>query len=431
MGALPVEDRASHMSDALSTQEGELRAKLGKLEMALSAIVDAIVWVREDGKVQWFNAPFRRLVGRQHEEILEAELIDLLPLEQDGRRLHPNVHPVALALNGKPNSVGIYEFRKGDQQIVLEVLAARVRFSKQEMSTVVAIRDITERKRAEERQQRLAAAASAAAAAAKKRAAELDKAYQELKTTQGMLIQAEKMAAIGQLASGIAHEVKNPLGVIMQGINYLELGVETSEEQTEVLSLIKEAVKRADKIARDVLNFSRPASLELKACAISQVLEDSLTLVQKQLAVKNIEVAKEIAPVLPVVMIDENQMKQVFINLIVNAFQAMPSGGRLSIRCYPKPLTERSHGIGRRVTDFFQPRETALVCEVEDTGIGIPQEKLARVFDPFFTTKPPGEGTGLGLTITRAIVDAHRGLIAIESEEGKGTRVTITLPIAK
>jgi len=314
---------------------------------------------------------------------------------------------------------------------VLEVFAARVRFSRQEMSTVVALRDITARKRAEEQQQRFAAAAVAAAAAAKKRAAELDQAYQALKTTQSMLIQAEKMAAIGQLASGIAHELKNPLGIVMQGINYSELGVETPEEQAEVFSLMKEAVRRADKIARDLLNFSRPASLELKPCAISQVLEDSLTLVQKQLAVKNIEVTKEVASVLPMVMIDENQMKQVFINLIVNAFQAMPNGGWLSIRCAPKPLTERSHGIGRRVTDFFQPGETALVCEVEDTGIGIPKGKLARVFDPFFTTKPPGEGTGLGLTITRAIVEAHRGLIAIDSEEGQGTRVTLTLPIAK
>ena len=138
---------------------------------------------------------------------------------------------------------------------------------------------------------------------------------------------------------------------------------------------------------------------------------------------------KEIAPILPLTMLDENQIKQLCINLILNAFQAMPDGGQLIIRCYSKPLTNRGLGIGSRTTDAFRVGETALVCEIEDTGTGIPESLVPRVFNPFFTTKEPGEGVGLGLSICKAIVDAHRGVIHLESEEGRGTKITVILPI--
>ena len=264
----------------------------------------------------------------------------------------------------------------------------------------------------------------------RERAAELDKAYRELKQTQAMLVQAEKMAAVGQLASGIAHEVKNPLSIILQGVTYLEqeLG-RTNGQQAEVIDMIKDAVKRSDKIVRGLLEFSRPTQLEAKPAQVDRVLEASLALAEKQLSVKNIRIVKEIAPSLPLVKIDENYMKQVFINLIVNAFQAMPDGGTLTIRAGTRQLTEIGRRVGRRQSDQFALGETAMVCDVVDTGIGISEEVLSKIFDPFFTTKPPGEGVGLGLPITRTIVEAHGGVVVANSQEGRGTAMRVILPI--
>lgn len=283
--------------------------------------------------------------------------------------------------------------------------------------------DITRRKQTE-------GEASAAALEEKKRALEIDRAYQELKRAQAMLVQAEKMAAVGQLASGIAHEVKNPLGIILQCVDYLEpeLGSKGGR-YAEILQVMREAVHSSDKVIRGLLDFSKPAPLELKLVPIGAVIDASVALVQTQSAGKRIRIEQSVAQDVPFLMLDENQMKQVLINLILNAFHAMPQGGRLIFRSYLKTLSEPGNRIGVRKSDLFRPGQTVLICEVEDTGTGIPKAILPEVFNPFFTTKPPGEGVGIGLAITAAIIEGHRGMIHIESEEGKGTRVVITLPI--
>lgn len=290
--------------------------------------------------------------------------------------------------------------------------------------------DITARKQMEERERELTAAVTEAAVAEGKRAAQLVQALQELKRTQAMLIQAEKMSAVGQLAGGIAHEVKNPLNIILQSVNYLEPELTRENgEAVEILGVIRDAVMTADKIIHGLLDFSKPARLELKPVDISAVIDASLILVQNQLAEKKIGLIKEIAPGLPQVSLDANQMKQVFINLFLNAFQAMPKGGQLFIRSYLKPLRAPGPGVGERKTDRFRVGQTALICEVEDTGAGIPSENLSKVFNPFFTTKAPGEGVGLGLSISTAIVERHDGVVHLESEEGCGTKVVVMLPV--
>jgi signal transduction histidine kinase len=120
----------------------------------------------------------------------------------------------------------------------------------------------------------------------------------------------------------------------------------------------------------------------------------------------------------------------VLLNVFLNALQAMPNGGELRIRARDQLLGEPGRGIGLRTSDVFRVGDRALICEIQDTGVGIPKELLSRVFNPFFTTKAPGEGVGLGLSITQAIIHAHRGLITLDSEPGKGTTVTIMLPIS-
>ena len=268
-----------------------------------------------------------------------------------------------------------------------------------------------------------------AAAAEKKRVMELDKALRELAQTQAMLIQAEKLSAVGQLASGIAHEVKNPLNIILQAVNYLEAEVAGKGGRTaEILQVMREAVMTADKIIRGLLDFSKPAPLQLKPTSIGAAIDAALLLVQNQLSGKRIGLTKAIAPDAPLVLVDDNQIKQVFLNLMINAIQAMPNGGEITLRSYAKELTTPGGKVGARATDVFRVGERVVVCEVQDTGLGIPQDILPQVFNPFFTTKPPGEGVGLGLSITASIVHAHRGIIDIESEVGRGTIMRITLP---
>jgi len=252
---------------------------------------------------------------------------------------------------------------------------------------------------------------------ASKRAAELKIAYDELKEMQDKLIQSEKLKAIGQLASGVAHEIRNPLGIIMQGVAYLEQIISPEEKEPhETLSMVKESVERADKIVISLLDFSRATKLELHPENIGSILEDSLDLVKKEL--KNIQVVREIREGLPKVLVDKNKLTQVFINLFVNAVHAMPEGGKLTIRSFLKDA-------------FFEPGEKAVVVEIEDTGTGISEENLKKIFNPFFTTKGQGKGTGLGLSVTQNIISMHKGLIEVKSQVNKGTMVIITLRISK
>ncbi len=245
---------------------------------------------------------------------------------------------------------------------------------------------------------------------ASKRALELKSAYDELQAMQDKLIQSEKLKAIGQLASGVAHEMRNPIGTIMQGVEYLEQIVPPEyKEQRDTISILKSNVMRADRIVISLLDFSRPAKLELRPEDIRRVLEDSVDLVKADL--KRVTVAWDIPQGLPLVLVDKNKMMQVFINIFINAAHAMPQGGHLYIRVFR--------------------RDPRTIVEIEDTGVGIAEEDLKRIFDPFFTTKGPGKGTGLGLSVCRNIITMHDGSIEVASRQGTGTTVTIALKPAQ
>jgi len=259
---------------------------------------------------------------------------------------------------------------------------------------------------------------------------ELKNAYQRLRETQSQLIHAEKMQVVGTLASGIAHEVKNPLGIIIQGVGFLEKEPGTNRGTSgEVLMMIKEAVERANRIIHGLLDFTRSSPIEFKPQEIQEVLETSLMLVQKQLVLKNIKIIRDYQESQRVVRADKHQLEQVFVNVILNAFQAMPKGGILTVRTFNKTFIQLQEGMGRRATDFLHPGDSALVVEIEDTGSGVQPELINKIFDPFFTTKPPGQGVGLGLSICRSIIDSHGGLMTMESAPGKGAKIVIMLPV--
>ncbi|MEN6464895.1 MAG: ATP-binding protein, partial [Syntrophaceae bacterium] len=239
---------------------------------------------------------------------------------------------------------------------------------------------------------------------------ELQKAYAELKASEEMVVQQEKLASIGQLAAGIAHEIKNPLAIILQGTEFMKSCVEEDEFLSDSAERIKNSANRADNIIKGLLSFSRQGSLNLDLGDLSDVLNESVSLVNHQLTLKSIKVLKQIEDV-PPIRFDSNQMKQVFINLLMNSIESMDSGGPINIELRRAP--ESSNEI---------------LLKISDKGYGIDKETLKKIFDPFFTTKRKRGGTGLGLSITKGIIEKHKGRISVESDIGVGTAVSIYLP---
>jgi len=254
---------------------------------------------------------------------------------------------------------------------------------------------------------------------------------EELEKTQSMLIQAEKLSAIGQIASGVAHEVKNPLGVIVQGVDYLEKRLtQIPQEAKKVLEMIRENVKRADNIIQLLLNYSKVKRLDIKPDDINSILEEALTLVNQKLKFENIQIIKELHSQNKV-LVDRPKIEQVFINILLNAVQAIPHKGKIFIRSYDTSAKEVANIFGEEYKKNFEPQEDTTIAEVEDTGVGITEENLKKVFEPFFTTKLACGGTGLGLAVSYRIINLHKGLIKIKSQVGKGTKVIVGLKVAK
>lgn len=267
--------------------------------------------------------------------------------------------------------------------------------------------------------------------ARKKAEEELKKAYTKLQETQDQLIQAEKLNAVGQLASGVAHEVRNPLAIILQGLDYLEDKIPGGDKQAvETLATLKDNIVRADNIITALLDFSRASMSNLQPEDINPILEDSLNLVRARIKFENIRIIKELKKDMPLVLADKNKLEQVFINILLNAVQAMPGGGTVTIRSYDKRLEDIKNGIGKRAEDIFRLGERAAILEIEDTGCGIEEENLKKIFEPFFTTRGLSGGSGLGLSVSKNIIQMHRGLIHAESISGTGTKVTVILKVA-
>jgi signal transduction histidine kinase len=261
---------------------------------------------------------------------------------------------------------------------------------------------------------------------------ELRKSHGELKAAQLQLIQAAKMESIGTLAAGVAHEVKNPLATITMGLNYLEKKASSEDKNTTmVLSEIRDAIGRADKITRGLLDFAAAHQLDVRAEDLNRILEQTLVLLRHEMNQQQIELATHFEPDLPRVGIEKNQIQQVLVNVFMNAIQAMGRGGKLRVRTSRRRLTQSLHEEGSRSSKQFFVGDMAVVVEIEDTGPGIPEENLAKIFDPFFTTKPTGVGTGLGLPVSKKIIELHGGTIDITNRPEGGVHVTIMLRAEK
>ena len=239
---------------------------------------------------------------------------------------------------------------------------------------------------------------------------DLQQRMEELKNTQSQLIQSAKLAAIGELAAGVAHELNNPLTSILGFSRLVLQNTSLDDPLRPDLTIIATEAQRAREIVRELLNFTHRTEGHREVADLNRVVQDALALTRKYLKKSGVLIEEHYAADLPSISLDVNRMKQVFLNLITNAAQAMPHGGLLSI------VTE-------------QAEDGVSVC-ISDTGEGIRPEYLNRIFDPFFTTRPVGQGTGLGLSVSLSIVKAHGGHIEVKSEVGQGATFNVWLPVA-
>ncbi len=260
-----------------------------------------------------------------------------------------------------------------------------------------------------------------------------DATNQELQETQNQLFQAEKLDSIGRLAAGVAHEVKNPLAMLLLGIDYLDGGVSEDDENIPViLKQMREGVTRADSIVRGLVDFSSQSALNRKKSRIRDVFNNTLLLVKHELVRSNVKLRLGIVDNLPSVYLDVPKFEQVLINLILNAIQAMADREQreLTITAQTEKLQNVDPDEGARTLRIFRDNDIVVVVRIQDNGTGIDPENIDKIFDPFFTTKATGDGTGLGLSITRKIVELHDGKLQLKNraDGADGTIAEITLP---
>ena len=282
----------------------------------------------------------------------------------------------------------------------------------------------------------------------------LESANKQLKQAQEELIRTEKLASIGRFAAGVAHEVGNPLGAILGYTSILKKEGIDREESKDYMTRIEGEIERINKIVRGLLDFARPSKFEMREVEINKIIESTLSLLAYQTDFKKIQNQLDLQSDLPLIKGDASQLSQVFINIILNAIDAMPTGGVLQIQTRehvieysPDDPAQRIYAPRRRGDPIeynyshlrkyhpfpagltrFSGGDRIVKARIVDTGCGIKKEDLENIFDPFFTTKAPDKGTGLGLSISLKIVESLGGEIRVESEFGKGTTFEIYFP---
>ena len=363
----------------------------------LAAIVessdDAIFSKTFEGIVTSWNASAERMYGYTAAEAIGQHLSFIIPPER-AEELANILHN--LECGALIKHLETVRVRKDGSKIDVSISISPIIGAEERVLGASTIaRDITERKRAE------------AAMRAKQ---------EELLAMTQQLLQSSKLATMGELAAGIAHELNNPLATVSLRTESLLGQCADDEPRRLALNIIEQEVERMTKLVGNLLQFSRRNHQQISTIDVYQEIENTLDFIEHHLRSRQINVVREFADAIPPLHADNQQLRQVFLNLLTNASDAMPQGGALTLRV----------AAGRTEHDA-----SAIVIEFADTGTGIKPEDLLKVWEPFFTTKEEGKGTGLGLAICRRIVEEHHGTINIESEVGQGTTVRITLPTSE
>jgi PAS domain S-box-containing protein len=392
---------------AVGGRGDDTRRREARLKAILDTAVDAIITIDDAGRIESFNPAAERMFGYPAGEVVGSNVSCLMPEPYAAE--HDRYLSRYLA-TGERRIIGIGREvlgrRKDGTTFPIDLAVGEADTPHGRVFSGI-VRDLTGRKRAEEElrasNQRLEAAL-----------AELRAKNEEVQGMTQQLWQAAKLATLGELAASIAHELNNPLATVSLRVEGLLAKTPADAPERPLLEVVEQEVERMAGLVANLLQFSRRGQPRASTVDIPDELRRTLDLVRHQLRNRRIELEHDAPPSLPAFHGDRQALRQVFLNLLVNAIDAMPEGGTLTLRTF----VERPPGGPDR-----------LVVEVADTGVGIPPEHLTKVMEPFFTTKEEGKGTGLGLAVCRRLVHEHRGEIRIGSEVGRGTTVRVALPV--
>lgn len=351
--------------------EQELKAAKDQLESFIDRNVDPILILNLEDKVVRFNHAFERTYGWTESEIVGLHILDLpnIPLE-----CKPEVVRNLSRIKSIEAIEGYETIRKRKDGVMLTVMISSFTMRGENgliNGWALILRDITDNKQAEE-----------------------------------LLIRSEKLSIAGQLAAGIAHEIRNPITAIKGFVQLMKSGI---VEKKMYLDIMVSEIERIEMILSELLILAKPQLIQTERKDIRMLLSQVTTLLDTQAIINNVQIITEFDPDIPPILCDENQLKQVCINFIKNAIEAMPKGGNMVIQ-----LTSKN--------------ENNINLRFIDQGCGIPPYILSKLGQPFYTTKE--KGTGLGFMVSKRIIENHHGEIAVHSEENKGTTIEISLPIA-
>ena len=362
--------------------EKELKEANDFLMNLIESSVDGIIVTDMKGDILIFNKGAEDLLGYKSEEVVGKMNIRSIYQPGVAKEVMEKLRSPDFGGVGKLTSLPIFH-RKKDGELIEGDLSASLIYNEKgnEIASVGIFKDLRERLKME----------------------------RELREIQQALLQSEKLAAMGRLTSQVAHELNNPIYGIMNTLELLKTEIPPESKRRRILELSLSEIQRLSEMLRNMLSFSKPEEEKRRPVKIDELIEGILLVMEKQMKESNIQVEASFDSDIPEVMASTNQMRQVMLNILKNAKEAMPKGGTLTVR------TARE---GNKV-----------LITTQDTGIGIPEEIRDKIFEAFFTTKQKVKGVGLGLSVCYGIIKDHGGEIKVESEEGKGTTFTISLPI--
>lgn len=369
---------------ALDALEEKLRRTNAFLNNLINSAVDCVIAADMAGKIFIFNDSAAEVFGYSVVEALnDINIRDLYP-DDDARDVMRKLRSDEYGGRGKLKTYHVDVQAKSGDRIPISLYASIIYQDGREIATIGFFHDLRDRLRIR---------------------AELEK-------TQLQLLQAEKMASLGKLAAGVAHQINNPLGGITLFAKLMLEEYDLAEAvRNDLLRILKDAERCRD-IVKELLEFTRQTRHLMQPCDVNKAISRTLFLLESQSLFHNIEIEKQFGDNLPAVQADIQQLNHLFMNVILNAAQAMEGKGRLTVKtCEASSQKE-------------------ICVEISDTGPGIPADILPRIFEPFFTTKEEGKGTGLGLSLAYSIVENHRGLITVRNNPKGGAVFTITFPVA-
>ena len=362
--------------------ERELKEANEFLSKLIESTVDGIIVTNMKGDILIFNKGAENILGYKAEEVVGKMNIRSIYPRGVAKEVMEKLKSPDFGGVGKLTSFPIIHQRK-DGELIEGDLSASIIYDEngEEIASVGVFKDLRERLGIE----------------------------RELQKMREALLQSEKLAAMGRLTSQIAHELNNPIYGIMNTLELLRTEIPPESKRRKILELSLSETQRLAEMLRNMLSFSKPEEEKRRPVKINELVEGILLVMEKQMKEANIKMETHFDDGIPEVMASTNQMRQVMLNMLKNAKEAMPKGGTLTVR------TNRE--------------DNKVLIHIQDTGVGIPEEIRSKIFEAFFTTKQKVKGVGLGLSVCYGIIKGHGGEIKVESEEGKGTTFIITLPI--